>query len=68
MNQPTRAAITISAINRAVFILVCASTIEYPKPALVAMNSAQMTLIHPALTPARMPVSSSGMAAGMVIL
>ena len=31
------------------------------------MNSAQMTLIHPALTPARIPVNSSGMAAGTVI-
>lgn len=59
---------TINAIRSGVSIRVWASTIEYPKPALVAMNSAQITLIHPALRPARMPVSSSGMAAGIVIL
>jgi len=68
MAYPTSAAIIISAIRSGVFIRVCASTIEKPNPALVAMNSAQMTDIHPALTATRMPVNISGREAGMMIL
>ena len=60
------AAIIISAISRGVSISVCASIIEKPNPALVAINSAQMTLIQPALSPMRRPVIMSGNADGRV--
>ncbi len=65
---PTRAAMIISAIRRGVSISVDASTIEKPNPALVAINSAQITDIHPALTATREPVSISGSDAGIMIL
>lgn len=68
IRYPTSAAIIISAINKGVSISVCASTMEKPNPALVAMNSAQMTLIHPALRPMRRPVIMSGSAEGSVTL
>ena len=64
---PTSAAIIIRAISRGVSISVCASIIEKPNPALVAINSAQITLIHPELRPMRKPVMISGKAPGRVI-
>ena len=66
--KPTMAAMNISAISSGVSIFCCASTIEKPNPALVAMNSAQITDIQPALTASRAPVRISGKAAGRMIL
>lgn len=66
--KPIIAAMIISATSRSVCIIVCALTIEYPKPALVAMNSAQMTDIHPAESASRIPVSTSGAAPGITTL
>ena len=67
MRYPTSAAIIIRAIKRGVSISVCASIIEKPNPALVAINSAQITDIDPELRPMRRPVMISGKAPGRVI-
>lgn len=65
--KPTTAASTINAISLSVCIIVCASTIKKPRPWLVAMNSAQITDIHPLLIAILAPVNISGSVAGIII-
>lgn len=60
MRKPTKAESNISASSTSVCIAFCASIIENPRPELVAMNSAQITLIQPPPTASLAPVNISG--------
>lgn len=60
MRKPISPAMIMYAMTLDVSILDCASTIQYPNPALVAMNSAHITDIHPSPIASLNPVITPG--------